>query len=223
MLPAAQVGGDYYDVIAREGGCWIGIGDVAGHGLQTGLVMLMIQSMVAGITGFDPSAQPSTVVRALNAALYENVRQRLYQDEHATFTLLRYEGGGHITFAGGHEDIIVYRASEDSVELVPMVGPWVGARALVHGIVDSQLKLGPGDVMVLFTDGVTEARNPSFEMFGLDRLQQLVRELGREPVETIRDRLLAAVLGWAPVLEDDATLVVMRHSPQVVHGRSGPA
>lgn len=213
MLPATQVGGDYYDVIPHDEGCWIGVGDVAGHGLQTGLVMLMIQSMVSAITGFDASAKPSSAVRALNTALYDNVRQRLLQDEHATFTLLRYERSGRVTFAGGHEDIVVYRASDESVELVPMLGPWIGARREVYEISDAQFELAPDDVMVLFTDGVTEAKNPSYETFGIDRLQRLVRELGQEPVDVIRDRLLAAVLGWAPVLEDDVTLVVLRHLP----------
>lgn len=211
MLPAAQVGGDYYDVIARDNGCWIGIGDVAGHGLQTGLVMLMIQSMVAAVTHYDRDAPPSAIVQALNTAIYDNVRQRLYQDEHATFSLLRYERSGRLTFAGGHEDIVHYRAASNDIELVALSGPWIGARRDVFGITDLELRLEPDDVIVLFTDGVTEARNLNFETFGIERLQQLVRELGREPVEVIRDRLLAAVLRWAPVPEDDVTLLVMRH------------
>ena len=94
-----------------------------------------------------------------------------------------------------------------------MLGPWIGARREVYEISDAQFELAPDDVMVLFTDGVTEAKNPSYETFGIDRLQRLVRELGQEPVDVIRDRLLAAVLGWAPVLEDDVTLVVLRHLP----------
>src|SRR5262249_49156262 len=86
MLPAAEVGGDYYDVFPFEGGCWIGIGDVAGHGLPAGLVMLMIQSVVYALVQNDPAASPSNIVRELNSVLFENVRKRLKQTEHATFS-----------------------------------------------------------------------------------------------------------------------------------------
>src|SRR5262252_1055280 len=54
MVPSAEVGGDYYDIIPTKGGCWIGIGDVAGHGLKSGLVMMMIQSILATLVRHEP-------------------------------------------------------------------------------------------------------------------------------------------------------------------------
>lgn len=216
MLPANEVGGDYYDVLPREGGCWIGIGDVAGHGLRTGLVMLMIQSTISGIVQLEPEAAPSAVVRAVNRALFDNVRQRLLQDEHATLTLLRYRRDGTLVFSGGHEDILVYRASEARVDVIPTPGPWVGAvRVLESGLVDTELQLGDGDVLVLFTDGVTEARGIGRQLFGVDRLAALLRSVGSEPVESVLERLLGAVLEWSPERDDDVTLFVARYrAPQ---------
>jgi sigma-B regulation protein RsbU (phosphoserine phosphatase) len=61
MLPAEEVGGDYFDVLPFDGGSWLGIGDVAGHGLPTGLVMLMIQGIVAAATHRRPEARPAQV------------------------------------------------------------------------------------------------------------------------------------------------------------------
>ncbi|MGH7434924.1 MAG: PP2C family protein-serine/threonine phosphatase, partial [Polyangiaceae bacterium] len=89
MVPTSEVGGDYYDVLPVEGGCWIGIGDVAGHGLDAGLMMLMTQSIVAGLVARDPAASPRDVLCTLNEVLFDNIHNRLKRDDHATLTLLR--------------------------------------------------------------------------------------------------------------------------------------
>ena len=94
MQPATEVGGDYYDVVAVDDGCWIGIGDVAGHGLGTGLMMLMMQSGFSALARKMPDASPRDLLLALNTMLVENVRVRLGQHEHATLTLLRYRRDG---------------------------------------------------------------------------------------------------------------------------------
>src|SRR4029078_13210337 len=74
MIPASEVGGDYYDLLPLPGGCWIGVGDVAGHGLSAGMVMLMVQCIVAALVRERPDARPSELVMRLNDVLYENVR-----------------------------------------------------------------------------------------------------------------------------------------------------
>src|SRR5690606_17839050 len=94
MVPATEVGGDYYDVIPQVDGAWIGVGDVAGHGLRAGLVMLMVQSAVASLVRERPGASPRDLVATLNVTIADNVRRRLQQDEHVTFSLLRYRRSG---------------------------------------------------------------------------------------------------------------------------------
>jgi DNA-binding LacI/PurR family transcriptional regulator/serine phosphatase RsbU (regulator of sigma subunit) len=213
MIPASEVGGDYYDVIPAGSGCFIGIGDVAGHGLRTGLVMLMIQSTIAGVTRFDPNATPSSVVRAINQALYENVRNRLLQDEHATLTLIRYAPDGGLVFAGGHEELLIRRAATGRVELVPTPGPWVGAVPnLGSALVDSSIQLEDGDLLVLFTDGVIEAKNPAGQQYGLERFERLIAEIGGQAPDAIRERIIDCVTEWCPVLDDDVTVLVARYS-----------
>ncbi|WP_437817603.1 SpoIIE family protein phosphatase [Sorangium sp. So ce1078] len=212
MKPAAEVGGDYYDAIATPEGGWLGIGDVAGHGLAAGLVMLMIQSMVAAMTRRDPSASPGELVSALNRAIYENVRDRLKRDEHATLLLLRYERSGRVTFAGAHDDIVVCRAGTRRCECVPSSGVWIGVLPSIDAVThDAEFLLEDGDLLVLYSDGVTEARNVQQEQFGLERLCSAVEVSQDAPVEVIRDRILRDVESWCSSPDDDITIVVARH------------
>ncbi|WP_437736772.1 SpoIIE family protein phosphatase [Sorangium sp. So ce1335] len=212
MKPAAEVGGDYYDVIATPWGGWLGIGDVAGHGLAAGLIMLMIQSMIAALTSDDPTASPARVVSALNRAIYKNVRDRLERDEHATLLLLRYERGGRVTFAGAHDDLIVCSARARRCVCIPSSGVWIGALPEIGPMTrDSELVLEDGDVLVLYSDGVTEARNAHNEQYGLERLCAAIEATQEAPVGAIRDRILAEVEGWCPSPDDDITILVARY------------
>ncbi len=212
MLPATEVGGDYYDVLPTAGGCWIGIGDVAGHGLRSGLVMMMLQSVVAALVRQSPEAAPRDVVRVVNAVLHDNVRTRLEQDEHATLSLIRYSVDGRLTFAGAHEDMLVLRAATGVVEAVPTLGTWVAATRDIDEVTqDSELTLADGDVLLLYTDGVIEAQNSAKEHFGLARLSQELQRAGAGSVADIRDALSAAVRGFMEEQLDDIALLVARY------------
>ncbi len=213
MQPAAEVGGDYFDILPFEGGCWLGIGDVAGHGLDTGLIMLMIQGIVAGAVCQRPEASPRWVWRSVNSVVYENVRRRLDRDEHATLMLLRCSGGGRVTYAGAHEDLLIFRRGTGTVEVAPSSGIWVGILPEVEEeqIDEREVALMPGDVLLLYTDGLTEALHPERGMFGVERLMAELRSVGLGSVEAIRDHVLRATRRWAPELTDDRTLVVLRY------------
>jgi serine phosphatase RsbU (regulator of sigma subunit) len=213
MSPASEVGGDYYDAFAVPGGAFIGIGDVAGHGLTSGLVMLMVQSVIGALGRRYPDAAPRDVVSALNAVLYDNIRHRLHNTEHVTFTLFRYFGGGRFRFAGAHEELVVYRKRTGRVEFVPTPGTWLGAmKDVAKFTTDSDLALDDGDLLVLYTDGVTEAMDAKRTQFGLERLAELVREGAQLPVERLCREIEERVLSWcnrAP--EDDITVLVLRY------------
>jgi sigma-B regulation protein RsbU (phosphoserine phosphatase) len=211
MLPATEVGGDYFDVIPVPGACWLGVGDVAGHGLPAGLVMLMVQSATAGLVQAAPRARPSQHLVALNAMVHENVRRRLRQDEHVTFTLFRVDADGEVTFAGAHEEIVVWRAAERRCERVATPGPWLGTRDSIAAVaVDSSLRLAPGDMMILYSDGVTEAMNAKREQYGLARLCADVERMHAEPVASLRDGIIDSVGRWEESQLDDLTLMVVR-------------
>jgi sigma-B regulation protein RsbU (phosphoserine phosphatase) len=212
MRTASEVGGDYYDFLPVPGGVWLGIGDVAGHGLTAGLVMLMVQSIVAALARERVDAPPSELVARLNEVLYDNIRHRLEQDEHVTFTLLRFHDGGRLVFAGAHEEIVVWRAATRRCELIATPGTWLGAvPAIARFTPDTEQALAVGDVMLLYTDGVTEAMSAAGEQLGIDRLCAALEEAAAGSVEEIRDHLLATTSAWAPVQRDDVTLLVIRH------------
>lgn len=211
MKPATEVGGDYYDILPTRDGCWLGIGDVSGHGLGAGVVMLMVQAAIAAVVRSNPDASPAEVECTVNRVVYENVRVRMGRRDHATLSILRYGRDGTIRFAGAHEDIVVYRAATGAVELVETTGTWVGAVSDVSAVTsDSQLELRRGDVLVLYTDGVTEAMRVK-EQFGLDRLVEVVRGAAQGDATSIRDAITAAVAAWTESPVDDVSVVVLRH------------
>jgi sigma-B regulation protein RsbU (phosphoserine phosphatase) len=213
MVPADQVGGDYYDVFNTTDGCWIGIGDVTGHGLLAGMIMLMMQSAVSALVDALPEGTPAQLVCRLNHVMRRNIRERLGETDHATFVMLRYREAGHFTLAGAHEDLLIYRAASGSCERLVPEGVWLGIaddiEAATH---DQRFDLAPGDVLLLYTDGLIEARNASLEEFGIERVENILRARARSPVDTIREQLVAAVREWTPVQQDDVTLIVARRS-----------
>jgi sigma-B regulation protein RsbU (phosphoserine phosphatase) len=214
MVPATEVGGDYYEVLPGAGGCWLGIGDVAGHGLRSGLVMMMLQSVVAALGRDDFDARPRDLVQIVNAVLYDNVRNRLGQDEHATLTLIRYFANGELVFAGAHEDLVIWRAATSRCERIETHGTWVGAtRDIAAETDDLHARLEPGDLLLLFTDGAIEATSAAGEPYGLDRLCAELEAASSQPVEAIRDHLLASVRSFLAAQDDDIALLVARYRP----------
>ena len=212
MIPAEDVGGDYYDVLPFPGGAWIAIGDVAGHGLTAGLVMMMIQSIVSALVAERPNAAPAEILILLNRTLYENIRTRLRQDEHVTLTLFHYDRGGKIVYAGAHEELLVCRAGGGPTERLATPGTWLGAVPdISHATPESELTLYDGDLLALYTDGVIQAMNAAGDQFGVDRFCAEL-ERGRElPLDRIRDNVLAAVTAFQSEQYDDVTLLLLRY------------
>jgi phosphoserine phosphatase RsbU/P len=211
MLPASEVGGDCYDVLPFPGGAWLSIGDVAGHGLGPGVVMMMLQSSVAAVLRTSPHISPAEALNIVNAVMFDNVKTRLGQGEHATLMLLRYERDGRVVFAGAHEEPILFRASTGRAELVPAPGIWIGIRPDVSSrMPESELRLAPGDVLLLYTDGAVEARNAERRQFGVERLARELERVHAAPVDQIRKHLMHCVQGWMDSQRDDISLVVAR-------------
>lgn len=215
MVPVDSMGGDYYDVRPLpDGGCWIGIGDVAGHGVTSGLVMLMVQSGISALLEHRPDLAPHEVLRAVNVFLQDNIRQRLHSDEHVTLSLLRFHPDGRVEMAGAHEDVIICRAN-GTLERLETSGTWLGAiRDVSPFLRTTTFRLGVKDVLLLHTDGATEAPNPGRERLGLDRIAAELQRRSEAPTTEIRDALFELVLKWAPQPEDDVTLLVMRYVGQ---------
>jgi sigma-B regulation protein RsbU (phosphoserine phosphatase) len=210
---AQDVGGDYYDVLPTPDGAWIAIGDVAGHGLPAGIIMLTVQSAVAALTHYKPDAAPTDILCRLNHVIYENIHHRLEIHDYVTLSLIRFFRDGRLVVAGAHEDIIVYRKRARSCETLPTNGTWIGVISDIGDFTtDAHYTLDEGDVMVLFTDGVTEAADPGGVPFGFDRLLQAVAEVGEEPTERIVEHVVASAQAWCSQPVDDLTVVALRYN-----------
>jgi PAS domain S-box-containing protein len=213
MLPATDVGGDYFDIRPVLGGGFITIGDVSGHGLDAGLVMLMVQSAIAAIVAARTNTSPRELLTLLNEVLYDNIARRLSRRDYVTLCVLKYAPNGLLTFAGAHQDIILYRAESRRIERIKTSGPWMGIREDVRSMTtDKTFRLHDRDVMVLFTDGVVEALNQSGELFDIGRLCDALAEVYDQPTAVIRDHIVRKVGEWTDVQDDDVTLLVARYT-----------
>lgn len=212
MATATEVGGDYYDVRPVDDGCWLAIGDASGHGLTAGLVMMMVQTGVATLVAANPDANPRDVLTSLNHVLYENVHDRLEAERHMTLSLLRYRRNGSVVVAGAHMDAVLWRKATGTIELLGTPGTFL-AIAQDIDIVNQEVtwQLADGDVLVLLTDGVTEAENAAGEAFEYGGVTRIVEQNATKPVDILRDSLFAALLAHSPTLADDATILVLRY------------
>jgi serine phosphatase RsbU (regulator of sigma subunit) len=211
MVPAEEVGGDYYDVLPVADGAWIAVGDVSGHGLEAGLITFMLQSAVATLTAAQPTAKPSELVTLLNTVMYKNIRARLGSDDHVTFVLLRVFDDGRVLFSGSHDDLIVRRARTGTCETIATQGTWLGAIPDIGATtIDMQLHLDPGDLLVAFTDGLIESRNTAGELFGLERLCSEIGAWGGRSTDELCERVWSQAQAWCAKPEDDISLIAIR-------------
>ncbi len=211
MRAADRVGGDYFDVFPVAGGCWLAIGDVTGHGLMAGLIMLMLQSAVSAVVRSMPDARPSAIVAKVNEVLRPNIRERLGENEHVTFALVHYRDSGVALAAGAHEDLLVARAGAKAIESVALDGMWLGILEDVSDVThDVEFFLNPGDTLVLLTDGIAEERNAHGEVFGEERVARIVEESASAGPEALCQALVSASLAWSALQQDDMTVLVAR-------------
>lgn len=225
LLSATEVGGDLLDYIRLpDGQFWLAIGDVTGHGLTPGLIMMMAQSILTGLVTQAPQAGPSDLLTLLNRALHQNIRYRLHHDGFMTLQLLRYEGAGRFTFAGLHCDLLIYRAGLGRVERIVTTGVWIGLLPEVAGMMqDLSFEMGADDVLLLYTDGLIEAQNAANEQFDMARLEAVLVRHGERSADEIRAHILEEVQAWLHQQLDDISLIVLkRHAVPALEASAGP-
>ena len=207
-VASRQVSGDFYDVVPDgEGRFLIAIADVAGKGIPAALLSSMIQASLRTQAGSIPSV----------AAILQNVNSLLYRstavEQFATFFLARLDTDSlELTFcnAGHNYPLIVKR--DGRVETLERGGTVVGILADAS-FEESIVSLEPGDRLLLYTDGVSEAANPSGELYGEARLLALMRDL---PTGLGCKEALARILGEVRQFmrqseaDDDITMVMAR-------------
>jgi phosphoserine phosphatase RsbU/P len=218
--PARVVSGDYYDVVpidARQTA--LAIGDIAGKGISAALLMASIQSSLraqltlhgslpSGAQSRDGTISPAQLVAMMNLQLYESTTPEKF----ASFFLGIYdEFSGRLIYtnAGHLPPILIRRGEAQRLEVSGMV-----LGVVPNNLYDQNLiQLESGDVLVGFTDGLSEPENEYGEEFGEDRLIDLLVRNHRKPLSELAALVTETVSEWArnPDLRDDMTLILARH------------
>jgi sigma-B regulation protein RsbU (phosphoserine phosphatase) len=205
--PARGVGGDYYDVLELPGGLGVAVGDVSGKGIPAALLMACLQASLRAQALMAP-AELGALMTRLNALLYDASPGNRY----ATLFYGHYDAASRrLAYVNaGHNEPVILRP-DGSVARLPAGGPVVGllpATAYEPGVVG----LGPGDLLVGFTDGVSEAMNAADEEWGEESLIAALRGCAREEPDAVVKALMAGADRFAAGApqHDDMTLIVLR-------------
>jgi sigma-B regulation protein RsbU (phosphoserine phosphatase) len=204
---ARQVGGDYYDVLeAGAGAHLLCVADISGKGVAASLLMANLQATLRALLSANPAL--TELAARTSDLLYASTPASKY----ATAFFLLYDAApGTAEFVnGGHNEGLVLRASGE-VELLRATGMPVGllpCRAYEAGA----FVLGAGDLLLLYTDGVTEADNPAGEEFGLDRTIECVKRHRTAAPEELLDHLFASIDAFVAGAQqhDDITALVLQ-------------
>jgi phosphoserine phosphatase RsbU/P len=212
LTPARSVSGDYFDY-QRAGASQfvLALGDVAGKGISAAILMASIQSALRNQLRFlaerDLPINTASVVSHINKHLQANTSPEKYA---TLFFALYDESSGLLTYTNaGHLPPILIRGGKP--QRLDVNGMVVGVFPLAaYGA--SSVELQRGDILLLYTDGISEPENEYEEMFGEDRLVDTVLQCGPAPAAAIADAVFEAVRAWTfePDHADDMTLMVIR-------------
>lgn len=207
-VPADDVGGDLYDlVVDRRGRLALVIADVAGHGIGSALMMAMARAILRREIAEEKG--PAAVLAATNRALFADLANAgLF----ITIFCATYDPGTRrlVYACGGQNPPLRVHAADGSVDELQAEGMPAGILPDVE-FEEREVQLAPGDVVVLYTDGVVEARDAAGDQFGEERLHDAVGSLAGAVPEEVIARIMGAVgrhAAGAPA-RDDSTMVVL--------------
>ena len=197
LVTATEVGGDNYDFRHCNKGNWFSIGDVSGHGLEAGIIALIAQSAFNyGIYLFenldDNEKLPIEMYQYVNKTVYLLNKQRNNSDSFITMNYF-FEHDGKFYGAGAHESPLIYRAATGEVEEYKQLT----GNTLFLGIIEEidaapsycSFELQPNDILLLYTDGLIEAKNENNEQFDIPRVKELLKKYANLPLQDIKENI----------------------------------
>lgn len=209
--PAVEVGGDSFDFIQRENATYFYVGDVTGHGAPAALVMMMVNTLLHTYSEMYSSVYD--IVVNTNKILKPRIKAAMFM----TMVMLKWDHQtSKMTYVGaGHEHLLIYRNATGQIESKPAGGVALGMVPDNSKLVkELEINLDDGDMVIIYTDGITEAKNDKGEMFGLEKLIETVKkyatQYGPEGVTHHTALDFSQYVGNAEQ-EDDITLMVLRY------------
>ncbi|WP_442921746.1 SpoIIE family protein phosphatase [Microcoleus sp. ARI1-A5] len=223
MDAADEVGGDYYDVLNTDGVVTLGIGDVTGHGLESGILMLMAQTAVRTLKEIRET-DPVRFLDALNRTLYKNV-QRMKSEKSLTLAILNYSEGW-VSISGQHEETIIVRLGGEieRVDTMDLGFPIALDDDIAEFISQISIELHPGEGIVLYTDGIPEAKDIKKKQYGVEPMCEVISKNWHLSAGEIKQAVIDDVrrhIGRQKVF-DDITLLVLKRTELGVEKKSQP-
>jgi sigma-B regulation protein RsbU (phosphoserine phosphatase) len=212
--PASEIGGDTFDFFMQENRSLMYIGDSTGHGIPAGIVMVMVDVLLE--TFIDLYHELDKIIISLNKYLKPHLQTTMFM----TMIFLSWEHETKkLSWVGaGHEHIIHMQTTKGQIQVTPAGGIAVGMIADNSALTKIQsMQLEENDFIVLYSDGITEAKNKKKEIYGLERLKNFIFE--HASVDTSSDELfqkIAIDVGKFMndhIQEDDMTLIILKQIP----------
>ncbi len=211
--PAKEIGGDYYDVIPLGGGRFgIVMADVSGKGIPAALVMTMLSSVL----NLEAAANtdPAGVIARLNSGLQNRITGSMFAT--VFYGVLDISGNSFEMVSAGHHEMLVYRQAGPVVEAVSPKGAAIGilnSADFKARLEKKTVLLNPGDKLLLFTDGISEARGSAGGRYGMQSVEKSLRGFGGQRCAPMLDGLLSEVqkfTGGEEQSDDIAVLTIGR-------------
>jgi serine phosphatase RsbU (regulator of sigma subunit) len=207
MQTATEVGGDYYDVlINKDNELTVVIGDATGHGVKAGMVVATAKSY---FHTFANTMNNLDLIRNMSRGIKNMHLHMLYM----SLAVIRYRDG-MVSYAGaGMPPIMIYRQKTNSVEVMISKGMPLGS-ILNFPYKEYQFAIGPGDAIIMMSDGLTEAHNRNKDMLGMDRLTECLMENGDGDAASITAAFESLIKDWTETspTHDDITILALKFS-----------
>jgi len=214
-LPAAEVGGDYYDLLPlSDTRLGVVVADVSGKGTSAALYMAELKGLVLSLSRIYES--PGTLLKQANRILSANLDSRSFIT--MTYAVVDTEARTMRFARAGHNPLIQLEAATGRTRVLTPQGLGLGIDAgdrFDEILEEVEVPLAPGDHFLFFTDGLSEAMNPSSELFGEQRLRDLLEGAPELASEPLKERILAEVRAFAEgtAQHDDMTMVLLQVGP----------
>jgi len=212
MMPAREIGGDLYDIVSLDANRFmISIGDVCGKGIPAALFMAITQTVMRLEVRLGQDLQAE--IEAANRQLVANNREEMFT---TLFCGVLDAASGTMTWCNcGHTPALLLRRGESTFETLRTSGPPLGVIETAR-YAPRSVALAPGDVLVLYSDGVTEAEDPRSAQFGIERLQQALLEVRGQSASRIVEHVVRRVTEFAdgaPQADDITCVAIVRNEP----------
>jgi serine phosphatase RsbU (regulator of sigma subunit) len=203
--PALQVGGDFYDLFPlQDGRLGIVIADVADKGMPAALYMVLARTLIRAVAQEERS--PARALMRVNDLLLVDSKRGLFVT--VTYVVFSPMTGSIVYANAGHNPPLYYSSRDKKIVSLQKTGMVLGILPEID-IMDGEIILHPGDRLLLYTDGVTEAFSTQGQLYGIDRLEGLFSRIGQSGAKIMLDNIENSVLDFSQglPLSDDLTLI----------------